>query len=159
MVYVIYFQDLDAKYVNCQQNFDRANSYQYAALCADEPQHVWTALTSQITSFFSVWNAKFRAEKYGQTLVQMITHTYSPSSLTEEFFFYKKNENSSCHFISQFNAISFIKKKKIRASWYLTIIGSIFFTKDMISYILCRYSLFMNDLTMIFHFNKILLEL
>ena len=99
-------------YVNCQQNFDRANSYQYAALCTDEPQHVWTALTSQITSFFSVWNAKFRAEKYGQTLVQMITHTYSPSSLTEEFFFYKKNENSSCHFISQFNAISFIKKKK-----------------------------------------------
>ena len=52
MVYVIYFQDLDAKYVNCQQIFDRTNSYQYAALCADEPQHVWTALTSQITSFF-----------------------------------------------------------------------------------------------------------
>ena len=114
MGYIIYFQDLDAKYVYCPQNFDRTNSYQYAALCADEPQHVWTALTSQITSFFSVWNAKFRAEKYGQTLVQMITHTYSPSSLTEEFFFYKKNENSSCHFISQFNAISFIKKKKFK---------------------------------------------
>ena len=125
-------------WVNCQQIFDRTNSYQYAALCADEPQHVWTALTSQITSFFSVSNAKFRAEKYGQTLVQMITHTYSPSSLTEEFFFYKKNENSSCHFISQFNAISFIKKKKVQASWYLTTIGLIFHKRFFIN----KYELF-----------------
>ena len=98
-------------YVNCQQNFDRTNSYQYAALCTDEPQHVWTALTSQITSFFSVWNAKFRAEKYGQTLVQMITHTYSPSSLTEEFFFLQKERKffMSFHFLVQCH---FIHKEK-----------------------------------------------
>ena len=105
MVCYIYFQDLDAKYVNCQQNFDRTNFYQYAALCADEPQHVWTALTSQITSFFSVSNAKFRAEKYGQTLVQMITHTYSPSSLTEEFFSTKRTK--ILHVISFLSSMPF----------------------------------------------------
>ena len=68
MVYVIYFQDLDAKYVNCQQIFDRTNSYQYAALCADEPQHVWTALTSQITSFFFSFKCEIQSRKIRSNL-------------------------------------------------------------------------------------------
>ena len=88
--------------------------YEFVSICSFVRRRATACLDSldkPDNFLFSVSNAKFRAEKYGQTLVQMITHTYSPSSLTEEFFFYKKNENSSCHFISQFNAISFIKKK------------------------------------------------